>query len=377
MHNIFTIVAKDKKSKARTGILHTKSGDVETPFFMPVATKMTAKHISPSDFEVMNARAIISNAFILSLKPGTKVIKKAGGIGKFMNYYGVNFTDSGGFQMYTDSLYLGSDENGVRFKDPFAGKMCYVTPEKDMQIQLDINSDVAMCLDSMPLIENSKKEIEKAVVKTSKWAERCKKYHDEMQKNISQEKRQILYGIIQGGIHKDLREKSARKLVGLNFQGYSIGGLALGEPKEEEYKMIEICKKIIPEEKPAYLMGAGHPLELLEAINRGVDMFDSRFPTRNARHGSMYTWKGKINLINKKYENDLSPIDKECDCFACKRYSKAYIRHLLKQGEGTGYRLASIHNLHFLQSLMKKARESIKNGSFKKLLKEFRREYDK
>jgi len=292
-----------------------------------------------------------------------------------MAWNGVNFTDSGGFQMYTDSLYLGSDDNGVRFRDPYAGKEMYVTPEKDMQIQLDINSDVAMCLDSMPLIENSKNEIRKAVDKTTAWAIRCKEYHDKMQRKIKPKDRQILFGIIQGGIHEDLREKSAKEMVKIDFLGYSIGGLALGEPKKDEYKMIEVAKKAIPEEKPVYLMGAGHPLELLEAISRGCDMFDSRFPTRNARHGSLYTWKGKINLINNKYENDMTPIDKLCDCYSCKKYGKAYIRYLIKQNEGTGYRLASIHNLHFLQSLMKKARESIKNGSFDKLLKEFRKYY--
>ncbi|MBI3334137.1 tRNA guanosine(34) transglycosylase Tgt [Candidatus Pacearchaeota archaeon] len=372
---IFDIVARDAKSKARTGVLHTKSGSIETPFFMPVATKMTAKFVSPDDFDRMHCNSTISNAFILSLKPGTKVIQKAGGIGKMMNWKGVNFTDSGGFQMYTKSLYLGSDENGVRFRDPFEGKEYYVTPEKDMQIQLALNADVAMCLDSMPLIEHSKEDIRKAVEKTSAWAGRCKEYHAIKQKKIKEKERQILFGIIQGGIHKDLRKRSARQLVALDFQGYSIGGLALGEPKKDEYQMIEVCKLIIPEEKPVYLMGAGHPLELLEAIHRGVDMFDSRFPTRNARHGSLYTWKGKINLMNKRYENDLTCIDKNCDCFSCKRYSKAYIRYLLKQGEGTGYRLASIHNLHFLQSLMRKAREEIMKGNFQKLLKNFRRNY--
>lgn len=372
---MFEIVAKDKKGKARSGILHTKSGSIETPFFMPVATKMTAKHISPDDFMSMNCKAVISNAFILSLKPGIKVIKKAGGIGKLMNWNGINFTDSGGFQMYTPSLYIGSDEKGVKFRDPYAGKEYYVTPEKDMQIQLDINSDVAMCLDSMPLIEHSKEAVRKAVEKTTSWAERCKKYHDEKQKKLKEEKRQILFGIIQGGIHKDLRKKSAEELTKLNFKGYSIGGLALGEPKEEEYRMIEVCKKIIPEDKPVYLMGAGHPLELLEAISRGCDMFDSRFPTRNARHGSMYTWKGKLNLMNKKYENSLEPIDDKCDCFTCRKYSKAYVRYLLKQGEGTGYRLASYHNLYFLQRLMEKAREAIKKGKFQNLLKNFRKMY--
>lgn len=372
---MFNIIAKDKKTRARTGILHTKSGSVETPFFMPVSTKMTAKHIGPGDLEHMGARAIICNAFILSMKPGVPLIKKMGGIGKFMTYPGVVFTDSGGFQMYSPALYVESKEDGVVFKNPFNGEKKFMTPEEDMDVQLGLGSDVAMCLDTMPLMSHSKKDVAEAVRKTTIWAERCKKHHNNRQSKLKEEKKQLLFGIIQGGIHEDLRRKSAKALVKMNFSGYSIGGLALGEPKSSEYRMIEVCKKIIPERKPVYLMGAGNPLELLEAISRGVDIFDSRFPTQNARRGNMFTWKGKVRILGLKHKHDKGPIDPDCDCFVCKRYSRAYVRHLLNNEEGAGARLASYHNLYFLQRLMERVREEIKQGTYHKFLDKIRREW--
>jgi len=373
--SVFTIIARDKKSKARTGILHTKSGDIETPFFMPVATKNAVKHISSEELQRMNAKAIISNSFILSLRPSASVIKRFGGMHSFMKYSGIIFTDSGGFQMYSKQLYLGSEKNGVWFRNPYNGKKLFMTPEENMNLQLTLDSDVAMCLDSMPLIEHSKQAVAEAVEKTTAWAERCKREHDKLQKKRKKNERQLLFGIIQGGIHADLRKKSAQELIRLNFDGYSIGGLALGEPKEAEYKMIEVAKKVIPEQKPVYLMGAGNPIELLEAISRGVDMFDSRFPTKNARRGALFTWNGPLRITNSAYTDDKKPIDSQCDCFVCREYSRAYIKHLLIAEEGLGYRLASYHNLYFLQRLMEKAREAIKKGSFTKFLKEFKKVY--
>ena len=372
----FKIIARDKKSKARTGVLKTKSGNLETPFFMPVATKTAVKHISQEDLESMGAKVVISNAFILSLKPGIEVIKKMGGIHKFAKANTLFFTDSGGFQMYSPSLYLKSEENGVWFKDPFAGVKLFITPEKDVEIQLAIDSDVAMCLDSMPLLEHSKEGVAEAVEKTIAWARKCKKLHDMKQKKIKEGKRQLLFGIIQGGIHSDLREKCAKELTKINFSGFSIGGLALGEEKKDEYKMIEISKKYIPEEKPVYLMGAGEPVELLEAISRGVDCFDSRFPTKNARRGTIFNWTGRLRLLQARHKFSKKPLDENCRCFVCKDYTRAYIRHLLKQEEGLGYRLASYHNLYFLQRLMEKARTEIKKGTFSKFLKEFKKKYE-
>ncbi len=372
----FKIVAKDKKTRARAGILQTRSGKAETPFFMPVATKTAVKQISSEDLNSMKARAIISNAFVLSLRPGTKVIKKAGGIGKFMNFQGTVFTDSGGFQMYSPALYISSEENGVIFRNPFSGEKLFITPEADMQIQLDLGADVAMCFDSMPLISHSKNAIADAVKKTGRWAVRCKKYHDFSQQKMKKGRKQLLFGICQGGVHSDLREKSAKQIAEIDFDGFAIGGLALGEGKADEYKMIDVAKKFFPENKPVYLMGAGDPIELLEAVSRGVDMFDSRFPTKNARHGALFTSKGRIILKNAGFSSDFGPIDSDCVCFVCKRYSRAYLCHLLRMEEAVGLRLASYHNLFFLQDLMKRAREEIRRGKFKEFFEEFKRKYE-
>jgi len=375
--NIFRITHKDKKTKARIGLLKTKKGIVETPFFMPVATKTAVKHISSHDLDEMGCNAVISNMFVLHLRPGEKLIKKMGGIGKFMNFKGINVTDSGGFQMYSESLYESSTEKGVTFKNPFTKEKVFISPEKDMEIQLDLGSEIAMCLDTMPLLHHSKKDVEKAVERTTLWAERCKKHHDKLQAKIPKDKRQLLWGITQGGIYADLRKKSAEQLKEINFDGYSIGGLALGETTEQEMKMIDIHKNIIPENKPCYLMGAGSPIELLEAISRGVDMFDSRFPTQNARHGTLFTSAGKVRIFNKKYETDKSPIDKECNCFVCKNYSKAYIRYQLYQEEAVGMRLATFHNLYYLMRLMENARSAIKKGKFKEFMDKVKKVYAK
>ena len=373
----FIILHKDKKTKARIGILHTKKGNIETPFFMPVATKATAKFINSKQLEELGAKAIISNALILSLKPGEKIIKSFGGIGKFMNFAGINFTDSGGFQMYSPSIYISSDNKGVLFKNPFNGDKIFITPEKDMEMQLYIGSEVAMCLDSMPLYEHSKEQIKEAARKTSLWAKKCKKHHDALQKNIPKEKRQLLFGITQGGIYKDLRKKSTRELKKLDFDGYSVGGLGLGEKRKDEMNMVKLQKSILPDSKPVYLMGIGNPLEILEAIELGVDIFDSRMPTQNARRGTIFTSKGKLKILNKKYESDKSPIDKNCNCFVCRNYSKAYIKFLLCQDESVGKELASYHNLYYLNNLIEQAKQAIKNNKFKEFKERIKKAYSK
>lgn len=374
---IFKIKYKDKKTKARVGIILTKSGKIETPFFMPVATKTSVKHISSQDLEEMNCKAIISNTFILHLRPGEHLIKKLGGIGKFMSWKGINVTDSGGFQMYSPSLYHKSDEKGVHFKDPFENKIIFITPERDMEIQLDLDSDIAMCLDTMPLLHHSKKDIELAVERTIKWARRCKARHDKLQEKIPKNKRQLLWGITQGGIYSDLRKKCCKEMKKIDFDGFSIGGLALGESIKEEMKMLDVSNKILPENKPRYLMGAGNPIELLEAISRGVDMFDSRFPTQNARRATLFTTKGKLRLDRKEHELDTRPIDENCNCFVCKNYTRAYIRYQLKQEEAVGMRLASFHNLHYLTKLMEQSRKAIKAGKFKEFMNKIKKVYEK
>ncbi len=382
----FTITHKDKKTKARIGILKTKKGNIETPFFMPVATKATAKYVNSKALEELGAKAVISNALILSIKPGIKIIKKSGGLGKFMNFSGVNFTDSGGFQMYSPSIYIKSNKEGVHFKNPSNGEKIFMTPEKNIEIQISLGGDIAMCLDRMPLYKDSKKEIENAVKLTTLWAKRCKVHHDKMQKKIPKNKRQLLFGIVQGGIYPDLREKSAKELLKLDFDGYSIGGLALPDncyggnkekAKKYEYKAIEIYKKIIPINKITYLMGEGDPVEVLEAISRGIDIFDSKYPAETARRGTLFTSKGKIKILNKKYESDLSSIDNNCGCFACKNYSKAYIRFLLKENEPVGKELTSCHNIHYIQNLIKQAKCEIKKGNFYSFKNRIKKIYNK
>lgn len=373
----FKVLHKDKKTKARIGIISTKKGKIETPFFMPVATKASVKHISSMDLKEMDAKAIISNTLILHLRPGEKLIKEMGGIGKFMNWNGINATDSGGFQMYSPSLYIKSTEEGVWFRNPFEDRKIFITPEKDMQIQLDLDSEIAMCLDTMPLMDHSKEQIKLAVERTTSWAKRCKQEHDKLQSKIPKSKRQLLWGITQGGIHKELREKSAKELKKLDFDGYSVGGLALGETEEQEMKMIRVHKKVIGENKPCYLMGAGNPPEILEAISLGVDMFDSRFPTKCARHGTIFTSKGRLRLGRNKYTSDKKPLDENCNCFVCKNYSRAYIKYQLRQEEAVGMRLASFHNLYYLQNLVKEAKKAIKKGKFKEFKDKVHKEYKK
>lgn len=369
----FTTTYKDKN--ARIGILQTKSGKVETPFFMPVATKAAAKFINNNQLKELGAKVIISNAFILSIRPGLSIIKKLGGIKKFMNTDLINFTDSGGFQMYSKSIYIKSNELGVTFRNPISGEKIFMTPEENMKIQLAINSDVAMCLDSMPLYNDSKEQIQTAVNLTTNWAKRCKLTHDKLQKSKSKNKHQLLFGITQGGIHQDLREKSAQELTALNFDGYSIGGFGMGETFAEEMKIVKQQKTIIPEDKPVYLMGIGSPSEILEAISYGVDIFDSRLPTQNARRGTLFTSKGKLKILNKKYETDKTPIDKNCKCQVCQNYSKAYIKHLLKQQEPLGKELASYHNLYYLQDLIKEAKGHIRKGTFERFKNKIQKLY--
>lgn len=372
---VFKIICKDKNTNARIGILQTKKGTAETPFFMPVATRSVTKGLTSEELHDMNIQAVISNAFILYLREGSKIINGFGGIGKFMNYKGINFTDSGGFQMYSPTIFLKSNNDGVFFKNPLSGEKLFITPEKDMEIQLEINSDVAMSFDSMPMYEHTKEQIADAVEKTSMWAKRCKEHHDKMQGDIPKEKRQLLFGINQGGIYEDLRKKSVEDLIKLNFDGYSIGGFGMGETIEEEFKIVEMIKPMIPENKPVYLMGIGNPVEILKGIALGVDIFDSRMPTQNARRGTLFTWNGKLKITNEKYKFDKSAIDENCDCFVCKNYSKAFIRYQLINDETTGKKLATYHNVYFLTKLLEKAKEKIREGTFKEFLEDIEKRY--
>jgi queuine tRNA-ribosyltransferase len=342
---------------------------------MPVATRGSVKFLDSKELEEIKVPAVISNALILYLRNGPEILQKPNGIGNFMNYKGINFSDSGGFQMYSKSIYVKSNPEGVFFKNPLNGDRIFMTPERNMQLQFDIGSEIAMCLDSMPMYTHSKTQIAEAVEKTTLWAARCKYQHNLLQKTIPKNKRQLLFGIIQGGIYPDLRELSAKELLKMEFDGYSIGGFGLGETIEEEFKIVKQIKELLPENKPVYLMGIGNPVEILKGISLGVDIFDSRMPTQNARRGTLFTSSGKLRILKEEYKFDISPIDKECKCFVCKRYSKAFIRYQLINDEPTGKKLATYHNIYFLTKLIETAKEKIKQGKFSEFMKEIEERY--
>jgi len=348
---------------ARAGILKTAHCKIETPFFMPVATKTAVKYLDPKDLEKIGIQAIISNAFVLSLRPGINVIKKADGIHKFMNFHNAIFTDSGGFQKIKDSFYVKSSDKGLHLRSPFDGKKYLLTPKEIMKIHNTLSSDAAMVLDEMPLHKQSRKQVELAVKRTHKWAQECIKYH----KN----KKQLLFGIAQGGLYPDLREKSAKFISSLQFDGFAFGGLAIGEPEKQTYKMINAQVKHFPKDKPRYLMGIGSPAQLINAIGAGADCFDSTFPTQNARHNTLFTSQGKLVIKNAKYKSDLKPVDKNCNCYICKNYTRAHIRHLMKMQEPNGLKYCTYHNIYFINNLMKQIRTAIKENSFNQFKKEF------
>lgn len=356
------VLYEDDKTKARVCRLSTEHGIIETPCFMPVATKGSVKTVSKDELESIGIQAIISNAFLLYLKPTSAVIKKAGGIHRFMNWDRVMFTDSGGFQMVRADFLLNVDKKGVTFKSPYNGKEHLFTPEKCISVQNELGSDIAMVLDDCPPFPSDYEYAKKSLIRTLNWAERCKVFHNN--------ERQKLFGIVQGSIYRDLRKKSVEQLKELDFDGYGIGGLSIGEPKDVMYEILRTTVPLIPEDRARYLMGVGSPLDLLKSIALGIDLFDSVFPTRNARHRTVFTMKGKFNLRNR-FRDDFSPLEEGCNCYTCKHYSRAYITHLLDNYETLGMRLVTIHNLYFTHNLVEKAKEAIKEGMFESFVKEF------
>jgi len=353
-------------NSARAGSFKTAHGIVETPFFLPVATKMAVKYMTPKDLEETKTQAIIANSLILYMIPGIDLIKKFKGIHNVMKFHKTIFTDSGGFQKIKDSLYSRSTDEGIIFKSPFDGKSHLITPKKAMEIEYDLGSDVAMVIDDMPIHGNNKKSVERATERTHKWAVECLEHHKKINK-----KNQLLFGIAQGGTFKDLREKSAKFIGSLDFDGFAFGGLAIGETSAETREMVNLSVKYFPENKVRYLMGVGNPIQLIESIASGADCFDSTFPTQNARHGTLFTSKGKLRILNSRYRKDIKQIDKDCDCFVCKNFSRAFIRHLLRSKEPNGMHYATYHNIRFINKLMEDARKAIIDGKFEKHKKDF------
>jgi len=350
---MFKIKAED--GNARAGVLKTRHAKIKTPFFMPVATKAVGKFVDSEDFRKAKTQCVISNSLILHMNVGSRTIDEFGGIHKFMNWKGGVFTDSGGFQMYSEHMLMGTTMNGVKFKNPKGGKKFFCTPEKNMELQHDIGADAIMCLDDMPKFGVKKERILESMKKTHEWAKRCKTHHDRINK-----KKQLLFGICQGGTFPDLRKKSAEMISSIDFDGLAFGGLALGEPMKKMFDAVKAGMKSMPNEKPKYLMGVGVPSQIIEAVKMGVDCFDSTYPTMTARHDSLLTFNGAIDIGKAKYADDENPVDEECDCYVCKKLSRAYMHFMARQKTPTGYRLRTLHNLRFMSRLMERIRKAIK-----------------
>lgn len=363
------IVAEDRDSKARTGYFQTDRGKVETPIFMPVGTQGTVKAVNQFFLEQeIKAQIVLSNTYHLYLRPGTEILESAGGLHKFINWQKPILTDSGGYQVFSLAELRKLKDNGVEFKSHLDGSKHFFTPEKVIQIQRSIGSDIMMVLDECAPYPCDYKYAEKSVELTSRWAVLNKEAFMNSQPKYGH--KQFLFGIIQGSVYKDLRKKSAEDLFSLEFDSYAIGGLAVGEPTEQMYELVDYTTDLMPSDRPRYLMGVGRPENILEAISLGVDMFDCVMPTRNARNANVFTSNGTLSLRNAKYKDDFLPLDENCSCYTCRNFTRAYLRHLFIAEEILALELASIHNLFFYLELVSKAREQIKLGNFSKWKKQ-------
>ena len=357
-----------KQSGARYGILHTPHGDFETPIFMPVGTKANVKTLIPTEVREVSQGLILGNTYHLWLEPGDEIVKMNGGIRGFMKWDGALLTDSGGFQVFSLSKIRKITEEGVTFRHHKSGEKLYLTPEKSMDIQHNLGADIMMVLDECPPFDSSYKYMQDSVLRTLRWAKRCKDHHHNPEE-------QSLFGIVQGGPFKDLRKMCIEELEKINFPGYSIGGLSVGESKDEMYEMLEYLKNEMPAHKARYLMGVGEPDDLVMGASNGIDMFDCVHATRIARHGAAMTSCGRLVVKNKAFATDMTPLDPECDCYVCKTYNRSYLRHLVHSGEILGARLLTYHNLYFLKTLMGKIRKAIQEDRLLDFKKEFFKNY--
>jgi tRNA-guanine transglycosylase len=364
----YTLEVKD--GNARAGVIETPHGKIETPVFMPVGTQATVKAMTKEELEEINSQIILGNTYHLYLNPGDDLVDDFGGLHKFMRWDRPILTDSGGFQVFSLGSLRRIKEEGVHFRSHLDGSKHFLSPEKSISIQNNLGSDIMMVLDECPPGMSSREYLIPSIERTTRWAKRC------IDANKNKD-RQGLFAIVQGGIYEDLRDKSFEELSQYDedFAGYALGGLAVGEPREDMYRILEYITPKLPENKPRYLMGVGEPLDMLEAVESGIDMMDCVQPTRIGRHGTVFTKYGRLVIKNKVYELDDRPLDEGCDCYACKNYTRGYIRHLFKAKEILGQRLATYHNLHFLIKLMNDSREAIKEGRFKEFKDEFIKNY--
>ncbi|MDX1508689.1 MAG: tRNA guanosine(34) transglycosylase Tgt [Woeseiaceae bacterium] len=359
---------------ARRGELTFRRGSVQTPAFMPVGTYGTVKSVTPEEVATDGAEIILGNTFHLMLRPGTEVVRKHGGLHEFMNWHGPILTDSGGFQVFSLAGMRKLSEEGVTFQSPVNGDTVFLTPERSMEVQHDLNADVTMVFDECTPYPATEREARESMELSLRWAARSRQRFDEL-KNEEPDRGEALFGIVQGGVHDALRAASLDGLADIGFDGYAIGGLAVGEPEDERNAVLDFLADRMPADAPRYLMGVGLPLDIAEAVQRGVDLFDCVIPTRHARNGQLYTSRGVVKFRHARYADDTSAPDPGCDCYTCRNYSLAYLRHLEKCGEILGPRLATIHNLHYYQKLMQQLRAAIETGSSARLTDELRRVY--
>lgn len=365
----FEVKKVDSKTGARLGVIHLPHGYVETPVFMPVGTQATVKAMTPEELkDMVGAHIILSNTYHLYLRPGSKLIKHAGGLHKFMHWDRNILTDSGGFQVFSLGALRKITEEGVYFNSHIDGSRHFMSPEKSIEVQEDLGSDIMMCFDECAPHTATYEYVKDSMQRTTRWAKRCKLAHTNIEN-------QALFGIIQGGFFKDLRDQSIQDMIDLDFPGYAIGGISVGETKSQFLDILRYTAPKMPEKKPRYLMGVGSPDYLIEAVLAGIDMCDCVLPTRMARNGSALTHYGKVVVRNNTYAEDFSPLDPDCDCYTCKNYTKAYLRHLVKTKEILGARLLSIHNLRFLVNLMENVREAIKEDRLLEFKDEFYKKY--
>jgi queuine tRNA-ribosyltransferase len=368
----FDILAQS--GAARTGLLEFRRGSVRTPAFMPVGTYGTVKSVTPEEVAADGAEMILGNTFHLMLRPGTDVIRKHGGLHEFMHWDGPILTDSGGFQVFSLANMRKLSEEGVRFQSPVDGDEVFLTPERSMEVQHDLNADVTMIFDDCTPYPASETEARDSMQLSLRWAGRCRRRFDEL-KDAEPDRGEALFGIVQGGIYESLRAESMAGLSAIGFDGYAIGGLAVGEPEEERLAVLDALVPRMPAEQPRYLMGVGTPVDIAEAVLRGVDMFDCVIPTRHARNGQLFTSRGVVKFRHARYADDTSPPDPACDCYTCRNYSLAYLRHLGKCGEILGPRLATLHNLHYYQKLMTELRAAIAAGNLPTVVASLRAAY--
>ena len=364
----YELIKECKQTGARLGKVHTPHGTIETPAFMPVGTQATVKTMSPEELKAMDAHIILSNTYHLFLRPGPDIVREAGGLHRFMNWDRPILTDSGGFQVFSLAENRKITEEGVHFRSHLNGDKLFISPEKSIEIQNALGADIIMAFDECPPYPADYDYAKHSLERTTRWAERCLAAHARPQE-------QALFGIVQGGMYGDLRKQSAAQLTSMDFPGYAIGGLSVGEPKALMYEMLEETVPLLPAGKPRYLMGVGSPDALLDGAIRGVDMFDCVLPTRIARNGTCMTSTGRLVIRNAQYANDFKPLDEACDCYTCRNYSRAYIRHLIKADESFGIRLTTYHNLHFLLSLMQGVRQAIREDRLRDYRDEFFERY--